>query len=286
VQVAALVEAKAGNLENASIYHSSGADLCGLENYITPGPGFQDDYQRIALGATQPLSATKACLANFLDGASGAHSNVHVGLVTFSSSVSRTNLQSPKDSYDTYSTRSNFQLPNVELSQDSSKTADLVTALGPTPAFAQTNIGGAIRAATAMLTGTGHRKSVSKTIILLTDGRPNEPNNDYYSGLNAAKDAAQEAGKNGIRIYAVGFLWTKYAQQKDTTLAQNPGITAVAQDQSLAQEALSAIVDAANKAGSTGNLGSRSFIAPDAPTLTNILDGIGNGEVALVNEDS
>jgi hypothetical protein len=285
VQLAALVEAKAGHLENTTIYHSSGASTAGLDTYITPGPGFQDDYQRIALQATQPLSGAKAALGGFLDGVNGGHSNVHIGLVTFSNSVSRTNLNSPKDSYDSYSTRSNFQLPNVELSKDSTKIETAVAALGPSPVFSQTNIGGAIRSATAMLTGTGHRKSVSKTIILLTDGRPNEPDNNYISALKAATDAAADAGRNGVRIYAVGFFWTKYAQQKDPSLTSDAGLNAVAQDQSLGQEALTAIVDAANKAGSSG-LGSRSFIAPDTPGLKNILDGISNGEVALVNEDN
>lgn len=257
-KLAALVEAKAGNLENSQIFESSHAKDTELSSLIGPQAGLQDEYQKLALAATQPLADAKSALNDFIAKISESK-NVHMALVTFSSDVSRSDMQS-RDRADSYSTRFGFHLPNVELSKSSSKNSDVVDAIGPTPVFEETNTALALKAATAMLKGNGHRKNVAKTILLLTDGRPNPPGGNYFSGLQEAENAAKDAGSNGIRIYAVGFFHTSYS---DDELKNGP-------------RALNSIVAAA------GN-GSRSYVAPDVPNLKNVLHGIATNGVALVN---
>ena len=258
-KLAALVEAKDGNLESQSKFLSSHSTDTELPRYLNPAPGFQDDYQKIALAATQPLADAKGALNEFVSKVSGVKT-VHLSLVTFSNGVSRQDSQ--QDTYDTFATRSGFRLPNIELNSEDSKSGKIGTALNPSPVFNETNTGKAIETATAMLQGAGHRKNAPKSILLLTDGRPNPPGGaGYFTGLRQAEDAAKKAGEAGIKIFAVGFFHTSYSEDE---LRNGPA-------------AMSAIVSAA------GN-GSRSFTASDVPSLKHILQRIAENQVALVNE--
>ncbi|MBX9695569.1 MAG: VWA domain-containing protein, partial [Cyanobacteria bacterium] len=191
-KLAALVEAKDGHLETQQAFETSHSNDTELPQYIRPEPGFQDDYQKIALAATQPLADAKTALNEFIAKLS-TYKSTHISLVSFSSGVSRTNNE--KDSYDSFSTRTNFQLPNIELSSGNNKCTDVTSAINPSPVFGETNTGDAIEAATKMLQGSGHRKSVAKSIVILTDGRPNPPGSaGYFTGLKQAEAAAKKAG--------------------------------------------------------------------------------------------
>lgn len=260
IKLAALVEAKAGNLEDNAKYESSNASKSGLSKYISPQEGLQDEFQRIALAATQPLSDAKSALKDFVNEITQSKS-VHTSLVSYSSSVSGSKTEK-QDILDSFSTRKDFRLPNIELSSTDEKHNKILNAIEPSPCFSETNTGEAIRRAVAMLKGDGHRHAVAKSIVLLTDGRPNPPRGDYFSGLNDAVDAAKEAGENNIRIHAVGFFHTSYSEDE---LKNGP-------------TALSAIASAA------GN-GSRSYVAPDVPSLKCILRSIAKSSVSLVNSE-
>lgn len=261
IKLAALVESKMGNLESKEIFESSKAASSELAKFITPGPGFQDDYQKLALANTQPLADAKSAVSEFVAQTSQTK-NIHTALVAFSGMVSRGRETSQQqDVYDSYSTRKFFRLPNIELNKNEPKQTDVIKAIGPSPCFTQTNTGDALRAAMDMLKGDGHRKSVAKSIILLTDGKPNPPNGNYTIGLKDAVDVATEAGKSGIHIYGVGFFPSYYAQDEREN----------------GPKALNQIVAAAGK-------GSRVFNAPDVPSLRSILHSLGNSGIpALVD---
>ncbi|MBX9567452.1 MAG: VWA domain-containing protein [Candidatus Obscuribacterales bacterium] len=253
VKLAALYEAKMGNLESKEIFNSSKAANSDLMKYITPAKGFQDDYQKLALDATQPLADAKSAVTDFVAETSQTKT-IHTALITFSGGVSRGPASTQQqDVYDSYSTRTNFRLPNIELNKSEPKQGDVIKAIAPSPCFMETNTGDALRAAMDMLKGDGHRKSVAKSIIILTDGKPNPPRGNYETGLTDAVNVATEAGKNGIRIYGVGFFPSYYAQDE---IENGP-------------KALNKIVAAAGK-------GSRVFNAPDIPTLRNILHSLGS----------
>lgn len=259
-KLSALVEAKSGNLENLTVFESSKASFSEAAKFLKPEKGFQDEYQRLALSATLPLADAKSALKEFINEITERR-GAHIGMVTFASSLSRKEQSQTGDVYDSYATRNDFHLPNIELSSNLSKANEAILAIGPSPCFSETNTGGALKEATAMLTGAGHRQSVPKSIVLLTDGRPNPPGGDYFTGLDEAVQAAKQAGTAGIKIYAVGFFHSSYS---DDELKNGP-------------KALSAIVEAA------GN-GSRSYVAPDLPGLKNVLDSVAAGSVALVND--
>lgn len=243
VKLAALVEAKLGNLENAGIYESSHANLSPLAKYnLVPGPGYQDEYQKLALSAIQPLSDEKDVLADFLTTV-GANPEAHFSLVTFSTNVSGA------EGHDEYSTRSNFRLPQVDLNKNDSRAEDVNTALGPAPSFNSTATGDAMLKAIKILNGDQHREGVQKTIVLLTDGLAN-----HGSSPTAA---AKLANKSDIKLFTVGFFHSKKAQSSGNALLNNLVATA-------------------------GN-GSKNYFAPDVPTLKEVLHSIANGDVSLMN---
>lgn len=244
LQLAALYEAKAGNLENESIFKQNGLDKTELHNYIRPGDGFQEEYQRLALGCAQPLASEKQAINDFVDQLR-AGKEVHIGLVTYAAGVSTNG-----DHKDKFSTKSGHKLPSVELSKNESRFEDTIESIAPSPTFSSTNTGGAIEAATAMLTGNKHREAASKTIVLLTDGMPNVGPDPYQ--------AAKKAGEKGIRLYTVGFFHTQYSQ------VDGPKV-------------LNAMVAQA------GN-GSKAFNAPDVPTLNDALAEISKGGISLIND--
>ena len=244
IKMAAMHEAKAGNLDSPAAFKNAGLDKTELANYIKPGDGYSEDYQRLALSVAQPLASEKDAINNFVAQLQ-AGKDVHVGLITYASAVSGTG-----DHKDKFSTKSGHKLPSVELSKGNSRFEDVVDSIAPTPTFNNTNTGGAVEAAIEMLTGGKHREGASKTIVLLTDGMPNVGPSPYT--------AAKKAGEKGIRLYTVGFFHTANAQQS------GPNV-------------LNAMVAEA------GN-GSKAFNAPDVPTLNDALAQISRGGVSLIND--
>ncbi len=244
IQRAAMVEAKRGNLENQAIFESSKASQGILKGEITPQPGFQTDYQRLALEHVQPLADEKTALREFT--AELANSpDAHLGLVTFAPRES-----TGPDYKDSFSTFKGHGYPHVNLSKSNNNIQLVVESLGPCLTFLGTDTKGGLDQAIKMLEGPEHRNSVEKTIILLTDGVPT---------TGSPKNKAKLAGEKGIRIFAIGFFKSNYAR------VRGPRV-------------LAAIVAAA------GN-GSRSYVAPDLPTLRDVLKQIGHGTLSLVNPD-
>lgn len=191
IKLAAMVEAKLGNLENAEIYESSGASKSALSEIgFVPGPGYQDDYQRLALSATQPLQDEKTALASFMQSVAG--SDAHFSLVTFS------DLASEGEHRIKLSDRAPFKLPQVDLSQGEANDSEIVKALEPATAMLYTNTSAALQRAVDMLKGPGHREGRSKTVIFLTDGRQTAGD-----PIDAACTAAKRAG---IKVLTIGFF--------------------------------------------------------------------------------
>lgn len=198
VKTAALVEAKLGNLENEGAFRSSHNDHSELATYLKPHDGFQEEYQKLAMNAVEPLSSEKAALKDFLSASDG--SDMHAALVTYGSEVSTGN-----DHKDNYKTKSGHKLPIVNLNKETPRLSDVIDAINPAPLFSATNTGGALMQAADMLEANGHRETAPKTIVLLTDGMPNVgPMPDQVAPILA---------KRGIRVLTIGFFFTPYSQK-------------------------------------------------------------------------
>lgn len=244
VKLAGLVEAKLGNLENQAVFEASGAAFGPLGKYLQPGPGYKSDYQKIALTQVQPIYDEKVAVKQFINRLAGEN-NAHLGLVSFSERAS-----GPVNYKDSFSSSSAFGYPHVELNASTDNKQLVMDTIDPAILFLGTNTSAGIEGGVKMLDGPQHRKSVPKTIILLTDGLPT---------TGSPKAAATLAGKSGIRIMAVGFFHTPEASRSGPST-------------------LKTIVSAC------GN-GSKMYIAPDLPALQEVLKKIGNGDVALANSD-
>lgn len=202
-KLAALVEAKLGNLENATVYAKSHADVSALKELnFTPTPGCQDDYQRLALGATQPLADEKDVLSSFIEDVS--QNDAHFALVTFSQSVST------NEGHDNFETRKGFRLPQVDLNKENGRGNDVNTALEATPTFSSTNTGDSVLKAISILNGNQHRQGVQKTIVLLTDGLANTGSSPIV--------ASRLAKESSIKLLTVGFFHSDFAMRSGKPL--------------------------------------------------------------------
>lgn len=199
VKLAALVEARLGHLENSAVYESSHANLSALsKTNLVPGPGYQDDYQRLALSQTLPLADAKDALATFVQ-MTESSPGAHFSLVTYSTNVSGS------EGHDSFSTRNSFKHPQVDLNKENARGQDITEALAPAPTFGSTNTGDAVMKAVSMLEGGQHRNGAPKTIILLTDGVAN-------AGMDPV-EASKEAGKKGVKLMSIGFFHNEVAMR-------------------------------------------------------------------------
>ena len=244
VKVAAMVEAKRGNLESQAAFTSSGANTGVLNGFVTPEAGFKAAYQKVAMKQVQPLADEKTALEEFIAGL-GSSGEAHLSLVTFGGRNSV-----PPDKKDDFSTFSGHHYPHVELDKGSDKRDLVMASLAPALTFNGTDTKGGMQEAIRILEGPAHRPEVQKTIILLTDGVPT---------TGSPKPAAKEAGEKGIRLFAIGFFQTATARRSGP-------------------KTLRAMVAAC------GN-GSKMYLAPDLPTLQDVLKQISHGTLALINED-
>lgn len=244
VKIAALLEAKEGHLEDGNIFKSSHADQSDLSNYIQPGRGYQAEFQKLALQSIEPLNSQKEAINQFLQDMQGSQ-DVHVSLVTYASEVS-----TGMDMKDNYETTKDHHLPMVNLNKNESRIDQIMDAINPAPTFDNTNTGGAVLEAVSILTGSAHRENAAKTIVLLTDGKPNVGPDPYA--------AAKIAGQKGIKLYTVGFFRTAAAQNGGPQVLNN-------------------------MVANAGN-GSKAFLAPDIPTLKDALEKISKGVPSLINQ--
>lgn len=244
VKLAALIEAKRGNLETQAAFESSHADKGVLKNYLTPSTGYKAGFQQVAMQSVQPLYNAKVALRDFVAQLAGSE-DAHLALITFGGRES-----TGDDAKDDYSTFSGHKYPHVNLNKTESRKQLVVDSIGPSLTFEGTDTKGAMRGAIDMLEGPQHRPEVDKTIILLTDGVPT---------TGSPKGFAKEAGEKGMRLFAIGFFTTPYAKQGGP-------------------KSLKAMVAAC------GN-GSKMYLAPDLPTLQDVLAQISHGTLALLNDD-
>ncbi len=201
----ALVEAARGNLENASVFSSSGAQEA-LGNAVAPRAGYQAAYLKEARKHIHPLKEAQDAAVEFFN-LMGENTKGHFGLVAFSSDVGT----SPDNSFTATAVDPGYRLggnttcplPGVDpirvdpTGEQNKANLDRIKALIPTlKAEGGTNIGGSLSRAIDILESQG-RKSAARVIIMFTDGFPT-------AGPDARAQARRAASK-GIPVYTIGL---------------------------------------------------------------------------------
>lgn len=215
--LATLVEAARGNLENATVFASSGANTSVA---VTPKAGYKAKYQLLAAACLHPIADAQSACQTFLD-IMNTNTDAHFCLIGFTTSAGTgTFSQGNVDPYWSAGGTGSFANSMVALSKTSSNFTTANTALPTTVALEETNIGSAVSIAVDQLSSNS-RTGSKKAIVLFTDGQPTAGNPLNSDPLTNARQAAVKAKNAGIPIYTVG-------------LAQNtaivPGETAILND--------------------------------------------------------
>lgn len=223
--VGTLVEASRGNLENPTVFASSGA-VTGLPASIAPRSGYQAKYLEMARANLHPIKDAQDAASEFFT-IMNTNTVGHFSLICFTDNAGSSSSTSVNN-YRIDSTyrapgRANYPNPLVALNPAVGATNyDAIQSVLPTTtAIGGTNIGDAIDKAVTQLRNNS-RPGSKKAIVLFTDGMPTAAGPLSSDPSRNARLAAQRAGQYGIPIYSIG-------------LAQNPEIipheTAILTDQ-------------------------------------------------------
>ena len=176
--LATLVEAARGNLENNSVFTAS---LANTAVSVSPRSGYQAAYLDMAFQKAEPISTARRAATRFFQ-IMKTNTDAHFGFVAFASNAytdpNRT-YNSPKVDwgYPAGGTGT-YPEPGVALSASQSNYNEIVnSATGALSkaisAHGGTNIGEAVQTATDMLASSASRRNAKRAIIVFTDGHWN-----------------------------------------------------------------------------------------------------------------
>ncbi|MBX9688103.1 MAG: VWA domain-containing protein [Candidatus Obscuribacterales bacterium] len=207
--IASLVEASRGNLENDAVFAASGADTT-LRGLVTPKAGYQAKYFELARKHTHPWAEAEAAAKDFFTLMKN-NTRAHFGLVAFTQQVGQNENTSFNDfkvgaSYQQGGSQA-FPLPAISLKPaESENNADAVSAAVSTLVpDGNTNIGGSIERANRMFDNNASRPNAKRAIVLFTDGIPSVGQPLSGDPTQNCSLAAQQARQRGIAIFAVGL---------------------------------------------------------------------------------
>lgn len=224
--VATLVEAATGNLENAAVFNSSQA-WTSVAPSVNPKAGYQAQYLQLANALLQPMNNAKTACTNFMN-IINSDTDAHFGFVSFDSTIG----SSPTDTESVYNIDQDIfvGMPNYGVSVayprpfvplnpaiGNSGYSTCQTAVNACISNGGTNMGAAIQAAVNELT-THQRQGATRAIVLFTDGQPtNGGPLDTDPWMNA-RDAAVLAKNAGIPVYTVGLAQDTTVASGETTI--------------------------------------------------------------------
>ncbi len=266
--LATLVEASRGNLENDANFTNSKANL-SVPAFIVPIAGYQQAYYGFAKQRLHPLVDAQIAANDFFT-IMNTNTDGHFSVICFSD-IGGT---SPTYTYNTQKVSSNyaaggtadFPVPAIPLDPAAAAThyAECTAAIPPTIATTGTNIGDAVNKAVTQLRNNS-RPGGKKAIVLFTDGMPTVGNPLHADPKTNARMAAVQARTYGIPIYTIG-------------LAQNPEIV---------PEEVAILNDTDNNS-STGGMaaiagnGGKFFLVTDVADLRRTFENIARHLVQLV----
>lgn len=204
--LATLVEAARGNLENATVFNSSKASTSVT---VQPRQGYQQTYFNLALTNTHPIYDAQQAGQLFYT-ILNHDTDAHFGLVAFNGSAGI----SAGDSTSDYNVDSSYSQagttaiarPNISLVSTTGVTNydSIIAALPGTRASGNTNIGDAVVKALAQFK-SGSRIGARKAIVVFTDGQPTSGSPLSSDPWDNARKAAVQARDAGIPIYTIGL---------------------------------------------------------------------------------
>ncbi len=210
--LATLVEASRGNLENATVFAQSRAYTVVS---VIPRPGYREAYLQAAQEKLEPIATARSATSEFFT-LMNTNTRAHFGFVAFSdrAGVSENDYISAYNVDQRYANagQANFPIPNIPLNAGSNQTkyTEIQAKLPSMVATTSTNIGDALHQAVQQLRYNS-RPTAKKAIVLFTDGQPTTGGPLSSDPWTNARQAAVEARNAGIPIYTIG-------------LAQNPEI--------------------------------------------------------------
>lgn len=266
--VATLVEAARGNLENNNVFLNSKANT-GVPATITPKAGYQAAYFALAQANLHPLGDAQRSSEDFFT-IMNTNTDAHFCLVAFTSnagtSASGTYTADNVDPNYTAAGTGRFPVPLLALNSGTGYTnySQAIAAIPNTVAISGTNIGDAVNTAVNQLR-TNSRTGARKAIVVFTDGQPTSGGPLNADPWTNARLAAANAKQYGIPIYTIG-------------LAQNqqiiPGETAILND-------TNANPNTGGIAAIAGN-GGKFFLVTDVADLRATFENIARQLVQLV----
>jgi|GEM_PF-3488146 Mg-chelatase subunit ChlD len=144
-------------------------------NHVKASPSETPD---LANTRQQPMGALKDAVNSLLNYIVDVEADDRVGLVTFSTEA------------------------NLDVELDDFDLAPVRDQAARMQAYGRTNIGDALRLARIELTENA-RPQAARTIVLMTDGNPNEPGN--YDPADYVRSEAQLAADEGIRVITISL---------------------------------------------------------------------------------
>ncbi len=216
--VATLVEAARGNLENQSVFLSSKANT-GVPSNVQPRAGYQAKYMELALSQMQPLQQAKAESQQFLSSLRN-QTDLHVSLVGFGDYAGSAGdagqlvgtLDMPAPFGSGYGPKQNYKPAFVGLNRTADQISAVKTAIGGCTPSGGTATGDAISRSLDQLTTEG-RADAMKVVVLFTDGIATvSPGERQFSGPPPyagptlyARQMATRAKTSKIPIYTIGL---------------------------------------------------------------------------------
>lgn len=166
-------------------------------NYLLEKRGNHGSTPELAEAPEEPLHSVKDAVQAMIDVIVGLETQDHLSLEAFGQYGYHCHNLTVPDSPD-------------DLAAALQEIPDTLNGYQAGHFTAYTNIGAGFAKATAELTSERARSSAAKVVILLTDGKPNINQWNYYVGNNHAdavgwaEDAAEEAKEIGATIYTIG----------------------------------------------------------------------------------
>ncbi|MBX9690676.1 MAG: VWA domain-containing protein [Candidatus Obscuribacterales bacterium] len=232
-----LLAAKRGYLESRTEFENAPPEFTfALRNYfqklgsaeIPFSPGYQKEYNKLALTTVQALETQVSIVHDVVDNIQKGNPDAHWSLVGFNQhgpglkdrhppsneqSASPGGNQLP---YDWKTTRKNgkamsakfYQMPLVPLDSNRNNREDVLRLMDEATLRFGTNTPQGLAEGIEQLNGAGHRSGKSKTLILITDGRPT-----HAGSIKTVKPSRRNGhkGLGDIKLIIVGLFEGNYA---------------------------------------------------------------------------
>jgi Flp pilus assembly protein TadG len=267
--VATMVEAARGNLENSTVFNNSKANTSVS---VSPSPGYQQAYFNLAKSKLQPLQDAKSAAQIFID-ILNTDTDAHFGFVAFDHQIGAnpTSVETRYaiDDAAAYGASTGFPLPVIPLDPTAGARhyGETDAAIVSCVPLGGTNIGAAVDKAVDEFTAHG-RLGSKKAIVLFTDGQPTYGGPLDGDPWSNARKAAVKAKNAGVAIYTIGL-----AQNPDIV----PGQTAILNDTNNNETT-------GGMAAIAGNGGTFSLVT-NSGNLRRVFEQIARHLVELVHSD-